>query len=843
MTPNEYADLWYNEIGGNVFPANSKEKKPYWTDNKGEKHYISWSEYQETPITEAQFKEWKESNAFKNGLAVICGEVFRGKNKGLWINGIDCDNQKGIDELRKTVTLKQLASVTLVEQHSNKSKAHIYYLTKQPIKSKSGNKEKDENGNSLPQIEIKSGGKQILYCAGGHHKDNSLIEIVGIKEIKQVDKEALETNLNNTCVEFSIPYLSGISTSLKPIEELTDKKFEIHSGENRSEAILRYSNSKFAKNREFDENTLFNVNMKYNHDHCKPPYPESKVRSITKQSINFISEKNTVSPEINKQLKENWEILKNEPTKKEKISTQKKINDLQKLAGYEETDWDEEKKTEKKKLYELALTKIEKIIISKGNKHEVYAIVKIDEHYEPILIGGSRSIYWLNDLIQKNMNTNTINSKSFFEDILDTITAKAQIENIDEDYTYNRIAYKDNKIYYYLGNNDYEVIVISENGIDKIKIDVDTPIFTQNQTTTKQSEPIYDDSNALDEFTKLLQIKDKQLFKVHLVSMFLEHIPVPIMLFDGKAGSFKTTITSMIKRIVDPSGDDKDSNVVSIPSKNDELIMTMYHRCVSVFENVSKIDNEISDIFCRSVTGSSNIKRGLYTNLEEIILTFKRKIIINGITPNLDNGDLQQRIISYDRENSNFISEGKLKIIYDDLKPRVLGQIFNILQQVLTEIELFDYTAKTRMADFERWGELISQKLGYPKDSFLNVYESKMESIAISGKDSHPIIEIIESIMADRGSFKGAMRDLFTELKNRSMSLGIDTQSKYVRFPKASNQLSKELVLISPILDRLGLSVKTWNNTEDNNYGKNVKLVEIKQSQKLESVKGEGLFD
>jgi len=584
--------------------------------------------------------------------------------------------------------------------------------------------------------------------------------------------------------------------------------------------------------------------LKANWTKLKSPEFNDDEKQTAKEKINELQKmlgvEQTKFPTsiIQKQLDKQWKVLKSKKgssvTKKEKQTAKEKINELEQLADIPITDFDDliqnVELSDEIKLLELANKKIVKIRISQNNMHEVYAVVKINNHHETVILGGSRSIHWLNYLDSSEVKSDKIHADDFYKNILNSIISKAQMESVEKEYIYNRISFVDDKITYDLANNNFEAISISKNGIEKIKLDDTTPLFTRSQTTIIQDEPIYDDSDALDELVKLLQIKDdEQLFKVHLITMFLEHIPVPIMLFGGSAGSYKTTTTGSIKRLIDPSGLKKDDNVISIPKKYDDVISTLYHRYCTVLENVSKIDNEISDVFCRAITGSSNAKRELYKNLDEIILTFRRKMIINGVVPNLDNTDLQQRIISYDREIKGFLTDADFQSKFIDIKKRVLGMIFKALQDVLTKINEFEFTPKTRMADFEKWGELISQSLGYDVDSFGKKYLEKLQDGAISSKDGHPIISIIEEIMTNKTEYENTMSQLFNEIRQKAYTNGINTNSKYIRFPKISNQLSKELIVVSPVLEKLGYTVKQWNSTSGEKYGKNVKVVRVEK--------------
>ena len=84
----------------------------------------------------------KRNGEYNKGIAIITGPIWRGKNKGKYLIGIDCDNKKAIEEIctkdGNTISLQELAKWTIVEQHKdNPDKAHIYIMSTKPFKNKS----------------------------------------------------------------------------------------------------------------------------------------------------------------------------------------------------------------------------------------------------------------------------------------------------------------------------------------------------------------------------------------------------------------------------------------------------------------------------------------------------------------------------------------------------------------------------------------------------------------------------------------------------------------------------------------------------------------------------------
>ncbi len=112
---NDYADFWRYQIGVNVIPADTKNKKPL----------VAWLEDQDKPINTSQHNQWKADNTFSNGMAIIPGKVWHKENKKeMYFIFIDLDKRIAIEEFctinTKNITLQLMAQITLVEQHKDR---------------------------------------------------------------------------------------------------------------------------------------------------------------------------------------------------------------------------------------------------------------------------------------------------------------------------------------------------------------------------------------------------------------------------------------------------------------------------------------------------------------------------------------------------------------------------------------------------------------------------------------------------------------------------------------------------------------------------------------------------
>lgn len=506
---------------------------------------------------------------------------------------------------------------------------------------------------------------------------------------------------------------------------------------------------------------------------------------------------------------------------------------------------DSDGRSDQKKLYDFALTRIEKLIVSENNSDEVFAIIKNNDHIETINLSSTRAIHWLtNEHIQVG-DLDKLHAPDYYKTILNTITSKASMNGTGKEIIYNRVAQLSDEIWYDLGNSKWQAIKISKGKVKTEKLDKDSPIFRRNQSLQEQVMPRKGNNLSLDHLVNLLHIlkKDQLVFKANLICLFLQSYSIPMIVFDGSAGSIKTTATATVKTIIDPTGKQREDNVSSMAEKPNDLIIQLYNRYLSSFDNVSYIDSKISDVLCRAITGSSNQRRKLYTNDEEAIHSFRSKIVLNGIIPTLDYPDLQTRIISYGRDSideSNLLTEQEFQERLDTLLPGILGQIFITLAKALEKYtKLKDkIKPKTRMSDFEVWGEIISRCLGNKPNEFLKDYHDKVIQQNISNQENYPIIEAINILMKHKKTHEDSALNLFNDVCTiAEEDLKINLKDRFIKFPKHYNQITKHLKVVKPLLKTLGFDVESYHWTlEDPKFTKHasiVKLTTIEKQKKL----------
>lgn len=516
--------------------------------------------------------------------------------------------------------------------------------------------------------------------------------------------------------------------------------------------------------------------------------------------------------------------------------------DLEGMKGEEfgKPSEDKQKKDEKtiQKLLKFGENLTLGKIIDASNSNVVYGYFKNNNHIETRLIDSLASRTSLK--IAYHKDSGEIVSDDYCASVLSIIAGKSLSDNTSRQTVFNRIAMKDDCIYYDPTWEDWKIIKIDSKGYEIIDTAIDTPLFERKQHQTPQVKPEKVDYDALSKLCDWLRIKqtDRFIFKIHLVSLFLEKYPMPIMVFTGEQGSIKTTITGTVKMIVDPSSQEH----LEIPDKPDDMIIQMNNRYVSAFDNITGFDQKISDRFCRVVTGLGVSKRQLYKDMDEIILTMIKKIILNGIAPSLDYPDLRDRCIFYestpiDEDNRLTVEEFNKEIV--KIKPGVIDQIFMILATAIKEYIKAKNDLKgkmQRMSDFSVWGEAISRAMGVEPMQFIEIYKKRILQDALDVVDTYPIVSLIQELMKNKTEpYEDSVGNFHHLMKTLASNESIDITSRYSRFPKAPNKVRQQLMILRQVFRKLGFVIdigshfRYWDSKEGK-YTKGTHLIKISKT-------------
>jgi hypothetical protein len=199
-------------------------------------------------------------------------------------------------------------------------------------------------------------------------------------------------------------------------------------------------------------------------------------------------------------------------------------------------------------------------------------------------------------------------------------------------------------------------------------------------------------------------------------------------------------------------------------------------------------------------------------------------------------------IVSLTSIFSTRIFSVRFKLKFDQIKPKVLGYILDVLVKALEIRPGLRLNDLPRMADFALWGEAISQAMGNKPLEFINAYYENIGRQNIEAIESHPLAHVIakffeqeetdENKEADQSPkvLNGSPLEILKILEALAGKHKISIDSKL--WPKSPNALSRRLNQIrSNLLEGLEIEViiKRTTTNKDKKSKVNTATIEIRK--------------
>ena len=484
---------------------------------------------------------------------------------------------------------------------------------------------------------------------------------------------------------------------------------------------------------------------------------------------------------------------------------------------------------DKQQLTRFIEGKIVKIVRSANNLEEVYCMVESGGTKRVIELGSRDAKGWLIATYYKE--TGKIPGTDAYDVALKVVKACATNGGAPSEKVYRRIALVDDVLYYDLCNDSGEPVRVASDSIRIVRHGEDTPMFQRSPNQSAQVTPdLGSGSDAIGEMCRLLRM-DTLLFRVHLISFFLEDVATPIMLITGQQGSIKSTQSGLIKRMVDPIGSELEDNLTNFPKKLDDLCIRLNNDQPIAFDNLSRITPEQSDTLCMAITGGKITKRQLYTDAYEKVLRIRRKIVINGITLEIERGDLMERTVIYQTSAvpaDQMKTAAEVEEEFERPLPSFLGAVFGILQKAIRMESSVkkSFQKRARMATFEEWGECISRAMKNDLWAFQKEYERFRQDSNDLLNEGIPLVPFLVELLGGEVETIASFKEFLVELKAYAEENQYDTKSG--GFPKAANRLRGYITRYGPLVADAGYSIEIQRNTERNRFSKNARLIKIR---------------
>jgi hypothetical protein len=457
----------------------------------------------------------------------------------------------------------------------------------------------------------------------------------------------------------------------------------------------------------------------------------------------------------------------------------------------EETATSHTKKSQASMLVELA----HDAELFHTSSREAYATVPVNDHRETQRIESEDFKLWLSERFYRARNS--VASSSAMEEANGIITAKAIFDGPTLD-VHIRVAESNGDIYVDLGNERWEAIRITPDGYSIVP---ETPVrFRRPKGMLPLPYPA--DGGSVDELYPFLNLEtddDCILLVGWLVSAFVPGRPFAPLSITGEQGTAKSTLTRIIKGLVDPNT----VPLKAIPNEKD-LMIAARNSHVLAFDNLSRISRETSDALCRLATGGGYATRKLYTDDDEVLFEVMRPIILNGIDELASKEDLVDRYLSIKTAaipKDKRLRETELWKKFEVARPRILGALLSLVGKALKFENSIVIQELPRMADFVT---LATAALG---DDFLNAYRRNREIATALVLEASPLASAIITLMKYQKKWAGAPKQLLETLEDANPSV-----IRHYDWPKDASWLSRKLNRIAANMRAIGINI-IWSKS------------------------------
>ena len=396
------------------------------------------------------------------------------------------------------------------------------------------------------------------------------------------------------------------------------------------------------------------------------------------------------------------------------------------------------------------------------NQNEAYAKIKVQGHIEIWNLDSIGFKDWISHQLWIR-HKQGLNSMSYKSAII-ALRGMAVYEGITQE-VYLRVAQNKDTIYIDICNDKWQAIKVDNKGWDVI----DHPPIAFIRSKNMQPLPLPNQQGDINLLRKHLNIQDKDFALIVgwlLMSLQAGRGAYPVMVLQGTAGCGKTTISRMLRQLVDPNKAD----LLSKPKTQDMRVIGVNNH-VLAFDNLSGIHSNYSDALCKIATGDNQTVRVLYTTNDEMTLSIKKPILLNGIDEIAERGDLISRSIKIELQK---LKQSKTETsVWNDFitdTPDIFGALLDGLSMALKHIDHIKIDQLLRMSDFCKWASAGGRAYDWNKNNFMTAYRTNVQSSYIDSIEASTFATGIVQMFRNRLEFEGTPLELLQEVEDSFVS-------------------------------------------------------------------------
>jgi hypothetical protein len=363
-----------------------------------------------------------------------------------------------------------------------------------------------------------------------------------------------------------------------------------------------------------------------------------------------------------------------------------------------------------------------------------------------------------------------------------------------------RLAGVSGAVYLDLGDEAWRVVRVDAAGWEIIKTSECPVRFTRPSGLLALPAP--ERGGSVEELRTLLNLPDDDQWTLTvgwLLSAFRPDGPYAALVVCGEAGSCKSTLCKLLRRLIDPN----QAGERRLPRDERDLFIAARNGWVLSYNNVDVMSPHFSDALCSILTEGSYATRVNYSDADESLFSVRRPVILNGITSAAARPDLLDRsiVLSLGRvPDERRRDEREVLDAFERLRPRVLGALLDAVVCAQREVDRVRLPVKPRIADAVTWVTAAAKALGWPDRRFLDAFVRNRAEAHVELVEGSYLATAVMGL-ARSSPWEGTAVELINELR------GACGGSIPPGLPRDPGMMTRELRHLAPSLRQCGVEV------------------------------------
>jgi energy-coupling factor transporter ATP-binding protein EcfA2 len=307
--------------------------------------------------------------------------------------------------------------------------------------------------------------------------------------------------------------------------------------------------------------------------------------------------------------------------------------------------------------------------------------------------------------------------------------------------------------------------------------------------------------------------KERALIIGWLIGAFNGSGPYPILAIQGESGSAKSTLSRMLKGLIDPSH----ASARALPKKEHDLMVAAMNSWVLSFDNISVIERDMSDALCRLSTGGGFSKKKSKSRTDELLFDAVRPILLNSIGNITLREDLASRTLSVEMiplDNESTKPESQIFDKFNEQKPAFLGALLTAVSTALRNKNKIHLDEYPRMADFFHFVAAAEEAVYSTKGTLLTAITDNNKIIGRETIESDLFASALEKfIQSQTNIWKGTASELLKQIQMSIPTNELESIAMDKSWPRAANALSARLRELAPMFRQAGYEIEQDRRT------------------------------